>query len=307
MSLKKPLEDISRRLKVDTGRPDFENAVADAFSFLDFKVEVIAETQAESDLIIKAYLPQKPFFVIIECSAVREGEFVSYQKLGQIRGNAPKYFLQYGKELPSYYKMIVGRPAFSGDTKKHALDDVVLLTTDVLTDLLELHNVFQFSQDELRLIFETKGEVRQERLGELVSPYLKNLKACALVFMGLLEEPTSHPDKRKREWISIQNLVGAVSILSWFLDADDITSSETLGAVAELSSPLKRVLQLSLDERLKLTSIPFEVVMEKMGRQGETFRGILANFQSRLKSKKSAEEKKTRSLTLEVLTSPKSD
>jgi hypothetical protein len=111
MSLKKPLKDITRRLKVESGI-NFENAVADAFSFLDLQVEIIAETQAESDLIVKASLPQKSYFVIIECSAVREGEFISYQKLGQIRGNAPKYFRKYGKELPSYYKMIVGRPVF---------------------------------------------------------------------------------------------------------------------------------------------------------------------------------------------------
>lgn len=112
------MKDINRRLRVDSGS-DFEIAVADAFRFLGFQIDIISETQAESDIIAKAFLPLKPYFVIIECNAVREGNLVSYHKLGQIRGNAPKYFIKYGKEFPTYYKLIVGRPAFSKDTKMH--------------------------------------------------------------------------------------------------------------------------------------------------------------------------------------------
>jgi len=314
MSLKKPLEDITRRLKMESGRPNFENAVADAFVFLDFQVDVIPETQAESDLIVKAPLPQKPYFVIVECTAAREGEFVNHQKLGQIRGNAPKYFRQYGMELPTYYKVIVGRPAFSDDMKKHALDDsVMLLTTDALTKLLELHSIFQFSQDELTLIFETKGEVTDKRIDELVYPFRKNLRTCALVFMGLLEEPTSHPDRRKREWLTVQHLTGLVTGLSWFLDASDVTPTDIINAITELSSPLRRIIELSSEQGLRLTSIPFDVVLEKMGKQGVIFREIFLNFQAESKSKKSATaverkpialervlERKPRKITLEV-------
>jgi len=289
MSPKRPLEDIAQRLKTESGRPNFEDAVADAFTLLDLKVETIAETQAESDLIIKAFLPQKPYFVIVECRAVREGEFVSYQKLGQIRGNAPKYFRQYGKELPSYYKMIVGRPAFSEDTKRHALEDVALLTTDALIGILEYHSIFQFSQDELRLIFETKGEVGEKQMNELVDPCLKSLKICSLIFLALLEEPASNPDKRKVEWVSVQHLVGAVSNLGWYLNVGELADSDIVNALTELSSPLKRITQVSQDGKVKLTSVPFEVVIEKMGRQGAMFHEIFSDFQSEIKLKKSTE------------------
>jgi hypothetical protein len=176
----------------------------------------------------------------------------------------------------------------------------VLLTTDILITILELHNVYQFSQDELRLIFETKGEVVDERINELVNPYLKNLKACSLVFIGLLEEPTSNPDKRKREWISVQNLVGTVSNLSWFLNVDDIITSDIMNAMAEFSSPFKRIIQISQDGTIRLTSIPFEVVVEKMGRQGFMFREILLDFQQRLRLMKSSGERKPRSIKAEV-------
>jgi hypothetical protein len=285
--MRSSLEDIARRLRVEFGRPDFENAVADAFRFLDLEVEIIDETQSESDLIVKAPLSQKPYFVIVECCAVRAGGFVGYQKLGQIRGNAPKYFLKYGKEMSSYYKMIVGRPAFSQDAKKHSFDDVALLTTDMLIKLLEAHDVYQFSQDELRLIFETKGEVDEKRINELINPYLKHLRACSLVFIGLLKEPTDNPDKRKKEWTPIQNLMGAVSILSWLLDVGDVTPSDVRNAIIELSSPLKRIIQILQDESVRLTSIPFEVVLEKIGRQGTVFREILLDFQQKLRLKKS--------------------
>jgi hypothetical protein len=286
MSLKVSLEDITQRLKSDCGS-NFEIVVAKAFEFLGFLVEIIPETQAESDLIVKAFLSEKPYFVIIECNAVREGEFVSYQKLGQIRGNAPKYFTEYGKEFPTYYKMIVGRPAFSKDTKKHAFEDVVLLSVDVMTKLLEFHNVFQFSQDELRSIFETKGEVTVERVNELANPYLKNLRTCALVFMALLQEPTSSPDRRKKERLHFQNLLGLVTNLGWFLNISDVTKKDVINVITELSSPLRRIIDLSPDERLRLTSISFEVAIEKMGRQGIMFREILSDFQTKIKSKQS--------------------
>jgi hypothetical protein len=246
-------------------------------------------------LIVKAFLPQKPYFVIIECTAVRNGQFVRYQKLGQIRGNAPKYFIQYGKEFPSYYKMIVGRPAFSKDMKKHTFEDVVLLACDVLIKLMELHNVFQFSQDEMRLLFETRGEITQARIDELVNPYLKNLRTCALVFMGLLETPTSAPNRRKKEGVHIQNLIGFVTSLCWILNISDVTPRDVLNVVTELSSPLKRIIYLSRDEQLRLASIPFEVVIEKMGRQGIMFSEVLSDFQSKLTLKHSTHSNSTSS------------
>lgn len=318
MSQKKPLEDITQRLRTESGNA-FRDAVADAFTFLDFQVDIIPETQGESDLVAKAYLPQKPYFVIIECTAVREGESVGYHKLGQIRGNAPKYFLKYGKELPTYYKVIAGRPVFSDDTKKHALDDVALLTYVVLAKLIEAYSIFQFSQDELKLIFETRGEVREERLNELVTPYQKELTACALVFMCLLEEPTGSPDRRRTDGLVFQNLIGRVAALRWFLDIKDVTESDVVSAYIELSSPLRRII-LSSDQKLTLTSIPFDVVIEKMGRQGATFREILLDIQARLKFKRSATsvaekkqivltpapvERKPRKITLEVQQSEK--
>jgi hypothetical protein len=290
MSLGERLADIVQRLNTENGRPNFENAVADAFRFLDFQVDPVIETQGESDLIVKAPLPQKPYFVIVECSAAKQKKFVSYKKLGQIRGNAPKYFLQYGKDFPTYYKVVVGRPAFSENTKKHALDDVVLLTTKVLIRLLLVHSIYQFSQDELRSIFETKGEVSMERVRELSTPYLKNLRVHALVFMALLEEPTSDPDKRKREGLPIQTLVGSVMSLSWFLGVKDVTPSDIVRAITELSSPLKNVIQVSQDDRLMLTSIPFDVAIEKLGRQGTPFRGIMSGFQDKTKLLKSTIE-----------------
>lgn len=291
MSLEKTLEDITQRLKTENGRPNFENAVADAFRFLNFQVDPILETDAESDLIVKASLPQKPYFVILECTAAQKKKYVSYKKLGQIRGNAPKYFFQYGRDFPTYYKVIVGRPAFSENTKKRAFEDVVLLTTNILTRLLVLHSIYQFSQDELRSVFETKSEVKEEKINELVTPYLKNLKIHVLVFMALLDEPTSEPEKRKREGLPIPSLVGLVDNMSWFLGVKEVTPSDVTNAVTELSSSLKRIVQLSHDERLTLTSVPFNVILEKLGRQGVIFRNLLSDFQSKIRLMKATTDR----------------
>lgn len=165
----------------------------------------------------------------------------------------------------------------------------MLLTADILIKLLEFHDLFLFSQDELRMLFETKGEVTNETIDELTLPYLKHLRTCALVFLSLLEEPTSNLDKRKRNWLSIQNLLGLVASLSWFLKVKNVTTSDVINAINGLSSPLRRIIHLTHDERVRLASVPFEVVMEKMGRQGAIFREILLDFQSKIKLKQSTE------------------
>lgn len=89
--------------------------------------------------------------------------------------------------------------------------------------------------------------------------------------------------------LQIQNLVGLVTNLSWFLNVSDVTPSDIINVVTELSSPLKRIILVTSDERLRLTSIPFEVAIEKMGRQGSMFCEILSNFQSKIKLKRAEE------------------
>lgn len=138
---------IIERLEKQSGR-DFTLAVLEAFKYLGFEVEDIEETQgtqAHSDLIVKAHEATAPYFVVLECTAVREGSQVDYTKLGQLSSNFPRYLTKYGKDYPSAYKMLVGRPSFSPDTLSLApAQDITLLKAIDLSGLL-------FIQDRLYL------------------------------------------------------------------------------------------------------------------------------------------------------------
>jgi len=291
MTIKTHPDDIIRRLKAEAG-DSFTVATVDAFTYLGLAVEKIQETQAESNIIAKAPRAQRPYFVIIECGAVREGEQVSYLKLGQIRGNSPKYVARYGGDFLSFYKVIVGRPTFSEDAKKLAPPDVALISADNLARLLKHHKQFYFSEDELEQIFAVPGEVTGQKVDSLIDPFLKKLRLYALIYMSLLFEPTSKPHERKRDWTSIQQLTGAVEKIGWFLNVRNITERDVVYAVRDIANPFLKLVEMANDDKVRLASIPLEVFVGRMQDRGKIFCKILMDFQKKALSQRSRAAKK---------------
>ena len=273
------LDPIVEKLKTRGGR-GFTRAVLDAFKFLGFEVEDIEETQgtqAQSDLIVKAPLATNPYFTVIECTAVREGSEVGYQKLYQLGSNFPRYLIKYSKHYPSAsYKMLVGRPSFSPDTKNLAKDET-LLTADTLISLLKAHEEFCLSQDEFENIFQQKGEISVDNIRELIIPYMAKGMIYAWIYLSLLEDPTDKSIRRKRVTTNAEQVVAIAKHWAWLFKGVKVPDIVIKDAIRDLSSPVLRVLLVD-GENLILSSLPFTKIIENMGDLGKYFETRLMEF-----------------------------
>ena len=286
------IDSIIERLRGRVGR-DFTSAVMDAFKYLGFEVEDIEQTrgtQAQSDLIVKAHLATHPYFAVLECTAVREGSEVGYQKLYQLGSNFPRYLTKYSKKYPSAsYKMLVGRPSFSKDTKKLAID-TTLMATEILEYLLKFHEEYYFSQDELEEIFRHKREITLRDLIGLHTHCTLMARIYSLIYLSLLKDPTDKSIKKKKEWTNIQGLVAMAKQWSWLLWDIETPDEVIMSAIRQLSSPVLRVL-ITDEQNVMLSSLPLEKIIQNMGDLGETFKKCLMELIAKAKrSKESSKE-----------------
>jgi len=262
------LSELASRLQTASGL-EFEKAVADAFGFLGFKAEVIEETIAESDVIIEAKYAENPYYVVVECCAVLPHNQVPYDKLGQIRGNFPRYMDERRQRLfKTAYKLIVGRPEFSAPTKTNSEPDVGLMSVDVLNTLLEYHEKYNFSQDELERILKTVGEIINEHvLKNLVLQYERKLEIYSIIYISLLEDPYSQRSDSRIPFTPVEQIVGEVKAYTKLLRMPTLSDDEINNAVRDLSNPFLKFIDIK-GSNLRLSSLPFESIKKVGGQMG---------------------------------------
>lgn len=262
------LAELTHNLETSDGL-DFENAVAEAFNFLGLKAQVIPETNAESDVIIEAAYSEHPYYVVVECCAVAAHNQVPYDKLGQIRGNFTKYMDERRQRLfKTAYKLIVGRPEFSNQAKTNSEPDVGLLKVSVLTEALQQHTRYHFSQDELERIFKVIGEIRSDHLlNSLVQTYLRRLNIYALVYISLLEDPYSARSDARKPYTPMEQIVGEIKAYAKLLKIPALSDNEVNIAIRDLFNPFLKFVDIR-ESDLRLASLPTQTVETTGGQLG---------------------------------------
>jgi hypothetical protein len=261
------LEDIMKDLFSKDGK-DFEKAVKTAFNFLDFDASLTLSTQSESDVIAEAYLAEKPYFIVIECQAVRPQNQVGVDKVGQIRGNAEAYSLDPRRQqlFETSHKLIVGKPIFSDDARKRSPPDVGLITASNLAHLMLGHREHPYSQDELREVLGTSGEItepqielfQQRILGQ--RQYQRKLEIYSVIYIGLLDDPYSDNLEKRKNWVSSDIVVGTVLTYGSLFKIPNLSKEEIADAMRDLDNPFLSILrrrvnaQGQTDVRLSTTS-----------------------------------------------------
>lgn len=274
-----------------SGGYEFEKAVAEAFSFLDFEAHVVEETQAESDVIVKAPLARNPYFVVVECGAVREGSQVSYAKVGQIRGNYVKYAGD--KEFVDYettYLAIIGKPSFSPDaieTSEGGVTSlgVTLLTAESLKSLVNLHDIYCFTQDELEEVFNPEGGPVADfsNLEKIGADHHKKIDLYAIIYVTLVGDIGLR--MYRSDWTPRMHLVGSVRCLGAMLDIPVWTEEDVNRAIQVMTSPLVRVLEDNpTADSVRATSLPLDRIATNMGQKGKLFKKLVAIYHARLVS-----------------------
>src|SRR3989304_1140938 len=206
---------IIERIGTERGL-QFEQAVSDAFNSLGLSSSLTTSTEAESDVIVEALLPESTYFVVVECCAVEEHNEVGYEKLGQLRGNFMYYVADERRQKLGFknaYKAVVGRPRFSDNAVQRASPDVSLISVDILVELLKFHWKYRFSHEELESIFKVSGQVKSEHILSAVSSYQRKISIYALICLALLSDPYSNNDQRK-SFTPVEQVVGSVATFS---------------------------------------------------------------------------------------------
>ena len=262
-----PLENIIQDLQSRGGR-EFEESVCNALNFLDLEAFLTASTEAESDVVAEALHAEIPFFIVVECQAVREGSQVGVNKLGQIRGNASSYLDTRRQQLFKIgYKLIVGKPEFSNNARKRAPPDVALMSVDPLILLLKLHNRYQFSQNELHNIFQRVGEIKRSDISKLAAQsfaerqYVRKLSIYSLVYVALLEDPYIVKLEKRKGWSLLGEIVGEVLAYGNLFRIRGLTSDEVIQRVRDLDNPFMRIVEMK-GEVVRLSTVSKSVVEE---------------------------------------------
>lgn len=258
------LQDIIEDLLNKGGR-EFEKSVCSALNFLDLRASLTATTEAESDIVAEAYYAEIPYFIVVECQAVHEGSQVGVDKLGQIRGNSPIYLDTRRQQLfQKSYKLIVGKPEFSKHAREKAPPDVGLMAVGSIINLLNLHRMYRFSQDELHGIFNRVGEIRKGDVSRLAVKFLgerqhfRKSTIYSLIYVALLESPYSKLEKRKG-WTSLDEVVGETLAYGKLFRIAGLTNDEVISCIRDLDNPFLRVVEMR-EKQVRLSTLSKSVV-----------------------------------------------
>ena len=262
-----PLENIIQDLLNKQGR-EFEKSVCDALNFLDLEASLTKSTEAESDIVAEACHAEIPYFIVVECSAVREGNQVGVDKLGQIRGNSSSYLDTRRQQLfEKGYKLIVGKPEFSDHAKERAIPDVGLISVDSLITYLKFHKKYRFSQNELHDVFKRVGEIKKVHIGRSTvlclteRQYIRKLSIYSLVYVALLENPYSVRLEKRKGWTSLKEIVGEVLAYGKLFRIGGLGNNEVVRRIRDLDNPFLRIVEMK-EEEVRLSTVSKSVVEE---------------------------------------------
>jgi len=262
-----PLENIIQDLLSNRGE-EFESSVCNALNFLDFEASLTTSTEAESDVVAEALHAEIPYFIVVECQAVREGSQVGVDKLGQIRGNSPSYLDTRRQQLfEKGYKLIVGKPEFSDHAKERALPDVALMSVDTLIVILKIHKRHQFSQNDLHNVFQRVGEIRNADIANIMAQcltekqYARKLSIYSLIYAALLQNPYSTKLEKRKRWSSLKEVVGEVLAYGKLFRIGGLTSGEAIERIRDLDNPFLRIIEMK-EEKVRLSTVSKSVVEE---------------------------------------------
>ncbi len=273
---------IIERIRTERGL-QFEQAVSDAFNSLGLSSSLTTSTEAESDVIVEALLPESTYFVVVECCAVDNQNEVGYEKLGQLRGNFMYYVADERRQKLGFknaYKAVVGRPRFSGNAVERASPDVSLIGVDILAELLQFHSKYRFSPEELESIFKVSGQVKSEHLVGIVSSYQRKISIYALICLALLSDPYSNSDQRK-SFTQVEQVVGSVATLSDLLQIDYADEAAIRECLRDLQTPFLRLVYVQ-ENMIRLSSMPLLQVLSMAGELGSELLSRLQEYRQKL-------------------------
>jgi hypothetical protein len=163
----------------DTKNPEiFEKNITEAFDYLGFDSKHIGGS-GEPDVILSALNGVKNYTVIIDCKTDKSS--ISDQRV-----DWPTLKDHQKKNNADYVAVVA--PSFSGSRiENRAIEyNVLLLDTNIIFKLLELHNKYPFTLIDLKYIFEKKGLFKEQYIKDYEDILKSNINNLFLLKETLL-------------------------------------------------------------------------------------------------------------------------
>lgn len=261
---------------------DFEVATARAFRLLGLGAEARKETQAEADILVYAEKCERPFGVVVECTAKQGRRMVGQAKVGQVRSYATQYVTLF-QSVSRVFLCIVGRPTFSrqavrasrGGGKKGDRG-VSLLRFDTLGNLILMNELFPLSQEDLREVFSYEGEV--SKTVDKLEVSRNQLLASYAAVLATVDHETNYSGRTVTS-LRKERLVGAVNMVLQFRDVGIVADELIERAVSDLSSPLIDLIRVG-EGTVRRTSHEIPSRLAQLGKTGDA---ILQSYDDTLK------------------------
>ena len=256
---------------------DFERAVARAFRLLSLKARQRKGTQGEADVLVFAERCERPFGVVVECTAKTGAGRVGQEKVGQVRSYATQYVTHFA-DVSRQFLCLVGRPGFSREAMRASRSGgekgdrgVCLLASDGLAQLVMANEMLPVSQDDLHSIFASEGEA--SGAVEALLKRRNQLLAAYAAVLAVIEHDTSHAD---RGFVRLDRtrLMGQVGMLLHIRGTGEVADEIIERAILDLSSPLIDLIRVN-SKTVHRTSSDIPARLRTLGEAGE---GILKLF-----------------------------
>jgi hypothetical protein len=147
-------ERLVRAQNQSSSPKNFEQALAEAFRFLDF--DVLEQGKAgETDLILQSHIGSDSYRVVVDAKATH-GDKIAENQINWLA------IQQHQQQAQADYVAVVGVDFRGGNlTKWAAQHEVALIRTSDLTSVIRMFRATPFSLNDLRTLFSKSGTDRQ--------------------------------------------------------------------------------------------------------------------------------------------------
>lgn len=256
-----PLEDLLRLLH-DTqykseSPTDFENVLAEAFTFLGFQAKAIGG-KGDTDVLLTANIGQKSYKVDVDGKTSKNEKIsdaqINWLSLGDHR-----------KKNNSDFVVVVGPGFAGGNVEKRANEHgISLLTTDQLANILKAHAQYPVTLLELKDLFSAPGYLTS-RVNDLLIQH--NARVAFLESFKIIIEEIEKLQNSKLGYFTFESLAGREKIHEAEIEPDEIDNILRLlklpfiNAVTDIGDR-KYVLAL---QKIDLSNIFFQISRRMMG------------------------------------------
>jgi hypothetical protein len=128
-------------------------------------------------------------------------------------------------------------------------------------------------------LISSKGEIIGTNIFTLIQPFQRKLGIYSLIFISLMENPFPSTHESRKQFTSIDQIIGEVKVFAALLKMQPVTDKEIKNAVRDLCSPFP-ALVVTRENSLRLASHPFYLLTSLGGLWEDLSQEVQGNLET---------------------------